>query len=56
VTACLKAGVGNNERDSDNFIFSLFDPRGRVPDRSWIAKAIEYLDCRLRMLIRKKRS
>ena len=55
MTACLKAGMGNNEKNS-NFIFSLFNPRGRIPDRSWITKAIEFLDCRLRMIIRRKRS
>ena len=55
MTACLKAGAGNNERDG-NVISSLVKPRRRAPDRSWIAKAIEYLDYRLRMLTRRKRS
>ena len=55
MTACLKAGTGNNEKNS-TFMFSLFNPRGRIPDRSRIAKAIGFLYCRLRMIIRRKRS
>ena len=55
MTACLKAGMGNNGKNS-TFMFSLFNPWGRIPDRSWITKAIDFLDCRLWMIIRRKRS
>ena len=54
MTACLAADVKNNEQYGD-CISSLFKPRGRIPDRSWIVKAIEYLDCRLRMFTRRQR-